>query len=61
MVTSYPARTKSDNSALFISCNLGYYMVRWTVPTFLSTSFMLQAPGPHLTADRTLYYCYKVS
>ena len=49
MVNSYPARTKSDNLALFISCSLGYYTVRWTVPTFLSTSFLLQSQLAHTT------------
>ena len=61
MVNSYPAHTKSDNPALFISCSSGYHTVRWAVPTFLSTSRMLQSPSPHHTADRTLYHCYKVS
>ena len=55
MVNSYSARTKSDTSALFISYSLGYYTMRWTVPTFSSTSWMLQSPGPHHTADRTMY------
>ena len=61
MVNSYSARTKSDNLALFISCSLDFYTVRWTVPTLLSTSWLLQSPGPHHTADRTLYHCNKVS
>ena len=61
MINSYPARTKSDNSALFISCSLGYYTLRWTVQTFLSISWLLQSPVPHHIADRTLYHCYKVS
>ena len=60
MVNSYPACTKSDNSALFISCSSCYYTARWTVPKILSTYWMLQSPGPHHTADRTLYHCYKV-
>ena len=61
MVNSYSAQTKSDNLALFISCSLGTYTVRWPVLIFLSTSWLLQSPGPHHTADRTLYHCYKVS
>ena len=61
MVNSYPAHTKSDNSALFISCSSCYYSARWTVPTFLLTSWMLQSKGPNHTADRTLYHCNKVS
>ena len=62
MVNSYSARTKTDNSALFISCSLeDYFTVRWTVPTFLSISWLLQSPGPHHTADRTSYHFYKVS
>ena len=63
MVNSYPfipARTKSDNSAPFISWSSCYYTARWTVPTFLSTSWMLQSPGPHHTADRTIYHCIKI-
>ena len=55
MVNSYPARTKSENYLSHaVSC---YYTARWTVPTFLSTSWMLQSPGPHYTADRTMYHC----
>ena len=54
-VNSYPAHTKSDNSVLFISCSSCYYTARWTVPTFLSTSWMLQSPGPHYTTDRIMY------
>ena len=59
MVNSYPACTKSDNSALFISCSSCYYTARWTVLTFLSTSWMLQSTGPHHTVDRTMYHCIK--
>ena len=59
MVNSYPARTKSDNSASFISSSSCYYTARWTVPTFLSTSWMLQSPGQHHTADRTMYHFIK--
>ena len=59
MVNSYPACTKSDNLAPFISCSSCYYIERWTVPTFLSTSWMLQSPGPHHTADRTMYHFLK--
>ena len=57
MVHSYPPHTKSDNSALFISCSPCYYTARWTVPTFLSTSWMLQSTGLHHTVDRTMYHC----
>ena len=60
MVNSYPACTKSDNSALFISCSSCYYTARWTVPTFLSTSLMLQSTGLHHTVDRTMYHCIKL-
>ena len=59
MVNSYPAHTKSDNLALFISCSSRYYTATWTVATFLSTSWLLQSPGPHHTADRTMYHCIK--
>ena len=37
-----------------------YDTAKWTVPTFLSTSWLLQSTGPHHTADRTLYHCYKL-
>ena len=54
----YPA--KSDNSDYLshaVHVTSCYFTARWTVPTFLSTSWMLQSPGPDHTADRTMYHC----
>ena len=53
MVNSYPACTKSDNSPLFISCSSCYYTARWTVPTFLLTSWMLQCGSCYYTVRWT--------
>ena len=60
MVNSYLSCSyKVRQTALFISCSSCYYTARCTVPTFLSTSWMLSSPGPHHTADRTMYHCIK--